>query len=798
MKISSGKIVRRRNKIQDDFVFPSSEVTEGALKVWRSLPDMIRGDPSLAIIRQEHEKLHGPIEEDVDPLPYESENEHKTSSGNGERTNICIINVDGERKTTEKDSSHLTHNGHHTEPAAEKHERTKFMTWFHRIKIAVLVAVWIFFTFVLMTYGDKEVEPRQISVSPNENRTRIIHEALRGQRIGIHLRGAFVERDLPNITNFLFVQFELLNGHDHDGQAETITSMSHIPIVNVDEIGHTEEIDIKVNFDIGDEAFAKLQNEGGVLRVNMHTNIETGLPFLFTFDPSPMNENIGVISAAIVLLSLYVLIIWEIVHRTFAAIIASTLALGVLSLMHQKPDMEEIISWIDIETLLLLFGMMLLVAILSETGVFDYLAVYAYKITGGKVWPLITCLAFFTAVLSAFLDNVTTILLMTPVTIRLCEVMGLNPVPILMTMVIYSNVGGTLTPVGDPPNVIISSNEDVVAAGVNFLNFTGHMACGIIFVIIQTYFQIRFTFRNMDSLRFTEPRGIQELRQELAVWQRAAANLSSYTRDEDLVKETLSKKAAFLERTLKKRLATGKLPADTYKTTLKDLQEKFPIRNKILLIKSGVVLTFTILFFFLHAAPEIQKLSIGWVALLGAILLLALADREDLEAVIHHVEWTTLLFFAALFVLMEALAELGLIAWIGQQTENVILSVSEEARLAVAILIILWVSALASAFVDNIPLTTMMIKIVISLSENKELGLPMQPLVWALAFGACLGGNGTLIGASANVVCAGVAQQHGYKFTFMDFFKVGFPLMIGHVIVATAYLMIAHVLFAWH
>jgi P protein len=161
-----------------------------------------------------------------------------------------------------------------------------------------------------------------------------------------------------------------------------------------------------------------------------------------------------------------------------------------------------------------------------------------------------------------------------------------------------------------------------------------------------------------------------------------------------------------------------------------------------------------------------------------------------MEAILAHVEWSTLLFFAALFVLMEALGELGLIEWIGRQTVNIILSVGEGSRLAVAILIILWVSALASAFVDNIPLTTMMVKIVISLAENEALNLPLQPLVWSLALGACLGGkicvqevfsdfnnfyfysgNGTLIGASANVVCAGVAEQHGYRFTFVEFFK---------------------------
>lgn len=200
-------------------------------------------------------------------------------------------------------------------------------------------------------------------------------------------------------------------------------------------------------------------------------------------------------------------------------------------------------------------------------------------------------------------------------------------------------------------------------------------------------------------------------------------------------------------------------------------------------------------FFFLHSIPNIQRLSLGWTALLGAVLLLILSDRQDMEAVLARVEWSTLLFFAALFVLMEALSILGLIEWIGSQVENLILSVGEDNRLTIAILIILWVSAIASAFVDNIPLTTMMLKVTISLAEKKALNLPLQPLVWALAIGACIGGtnhdlefnliqscllivlfsipvgNGSLIGASANVVCAGVAEQHGYRFTFIEYFK---------------------------
>lgn len=168
---------------------------------------------------------------------------------------------------------------------------------------------------------------------------------------------------------------------------------------------------------------------------------------------------------------------------------------------------------------------------------------------------------------------------------------------------------------------------------------------------------------------------------------------------------------------------------------------QYPIRDPVLLIKSLAVMVFVLCFFFFHSMPYIERLSLGWTALLGTILLLILVDRRDIEPIMARVEWTTLLFFAVLFVLMESLAKLGLIDFIGNQTEAIILSVDEGYRLAVAIIIILWVSAIASAFVDNIPLTTMMIKVTISLTEKEALNMPLQPLVWALAFGACLGGK---------------------------------------------------------
>uniref|UniRef100_A0A8D9FB62 P protein n=1 Tax=Cacopsylla melanoneura TaxID=428564 RepID=A0A8D9FB62_9HEMI len=234
-----------------------------------------------------------------------------------------------------------------------------------------------------------------------------------------------------------------------------------------------------------------------------------------------------------------------------------------------------------------------------------------------------------------------------------------------------------------------------------------------------------------------------------------------------------------------------------YKTPLEELQKKYPIRDIPLLVKSLLCFLFVTSMFFLHSLPEVN-LSLGWIAMLGAILLLLLASGKKLEDVLLRIEWSTLIFFAALFVLIGALQKLGLIEWIGVQTESFIMGVHEEHRLPVAISLILWVSALVSSFLDNIPLSSMMVHIITSLAHNKELNLPIQPLVWALALGASLGGNGTLMGSSANMVCAGMSEQHGYKFTFTQFLRVGYPIMLGSVAVANVYLYLCHICFTWH
>ncbi|XP_037944763.1 P protein-like [Teleopsis dalmanni] len=529
------------------------------------------------------------------------------------------------------------------------------------------------------------------------------------------------------------------------------------------------------------------------------TNMVEGTTLHIRLDDNPIDRKLGITCAIIVLIFLYVLIIWEIINQSFAAILASTLALGILAGIHERPSLMTIMGWIDVETFLLLFSMMILVAVLTETGIFDYSAVVAFRVSKGKVWPLIATLCFTAECMSALLDNVTLMLLCTPVVIRLCEVKSLDPVPLLICMIMFSNVGGVGTPVGDPPNVIISTNAYIAARDVNFFTFTMHMIPVLLIASIQTYIQLRFIYRAYGK---SPPNLIQdaaELLHDIKMWAQAAKRINPISFEENLVSKAMANRAG----DLKKKLDSGQSllrsqEAKNFENTLKELKEQYPIRNKVLLVKSTIVFIFVISLFFLHSIPHFHHLSLGWASLLGALLLLIIADKRDMEALLVRVEWSTLLFFASLIMLMEALTELGLIATIGELVIKAILIVRPEHQMAFGLFIILWVTALASAFLNNIPVATMMVKIIIVLSEDSQLDIPVQPMVWAVVMGACFGGNGTLIGASANVVASGIAEQHGYKFNFMTFFRVGFAVMLGNLIIATCYLMISHIVFQWH
>uniref|UniRef100_A0A3B5LBB0 Oculocutaneous albinism II n=1 Tax=Xiphophorus couchianus TaxID=32473 RepID=A0A3B5LBB0_9TELE len=493
------------------------------------------------------------------------------------------------------------------------------------------------------------------------------------------------------------------------------------------------------------------------------------VPLSMTHQSLYVTKETQVAIAGIILAGVYVLIIFEIVHRTLAAMLGSLAALAALAIIGDRPSLVTVVEWIDYETLALLFGMMVLVAIFSETGFFDYCAVKAYQLSRGRVWPMIIILCLIAAILSAFLDNVTTMMLFTPVTIRLCEVLNLDPRHVLIAEVIFTNIGGAATAVGDPPNVIIVSNQGLRREGIDFASFTGYMFLGICLVLLTSFPFLRMLYWN-KKLYNKESIEIVELKHEILVWRQTAQRINPASREETAVKCLLMQKVLNLENLLRKMMKTFQRQISqedkNWEQNIQELQKKHRITDTVLLVKCASVLAVVIFMFFLNSFVPSIHLELGWIAILGALWLLVLADVQDFEIILHRVEWATLLFFAGLFVLMEVVTMQSLCVTFNKKS-----AVPEDQRLAVAIILVLWVSALASSLIDNIPFTATMIPVLINLSQDVDVNLPVKPLIFALAMGACLGGNGTLIGASANVVCAGIAEQHGYGFSFVEFFK---------------------------
>eukprot|EP00731_Ephydatia_muelleri_P031081 Em0022g595a len=283
------------------------------------------------------------------------------------------------------------------------------------------------------------------------------------------------------------------------------------------------------------------------------------------------------------------------------------------------------------------------------------------------------------------------------------------------------------------------------------------------------------------------------------MWKQAEKTLPVLSGDELVIKKALKAKIKEVKQQLQtQRRRRVHRSSEVLHKTVTELEQKYYITDKILLVKSLIVMTVVVILFFLSNAIPNITVGVGLIAIFGAVTLIVLSGIRDLEEVMHKIEWSTLLFFAGLFVMMKGLEELGLLEYIGYKLVYVIERVPREQQNLVAIILILWMSAFISAFIDNIPYVTAMIPVIVTLSESPDLCIDIKPMVWSLAFGGCLGGNGTLIGASANVVSAGIAEQNGYKITFKYFMKIGFPIMITTVFSVMVYLLVVHIGIGWN
>ena len=426
----------------------------------------------------------------------------------------------------------------------------------------------------------------------------------------------------------------------------------------------------------------------------------------------------GIAWAAVALFAaVYVLIATERVHRVAAALggAAVVLAFGVVSSEDAFFSRETGIDW---DVIALLLGMMLVVGVVRRTGVFEYLAIKAAKTARGRPYRVLVLLLLVTAVASALLDNVTTVLLVAPVTLLVCDRLGLPPVPFLIAQALASNIGGTATLVGDPPNIIIASRS-----GLTFTDFLVHLAPIVVVVMLVFLLMARGMFGSA-------------LRGDPA------------------------------------RIAS-----------LMAIDEREAITDPILLRRSAIVLAAIVVGFLLQRQTGVEP---SVVALVGAGVLILVSPLRPHDLV-DDVEWETLLFFMGLFILVGALVHVGALEALAERVADV-----TGGNVAATLVVVLVASAVISAFVDNIPYVTAMTPVVASLvAANPALGED-GALWWALALGADLGGNATLVGASANVVIVGIAARNGLHISFRGWLRFGLPTAAVSVAVCVPYLLLRY------
>lgn len=418
------------------------------------------------------------------------------------------------------------------------------------------------------------------------------------------------------------------------------------------------------------------------------------------------------IFSSVLFVIVYIFIIIERFNKTIVALLGA----GILILSGVLNE-SLAVSYIDFNTIGLLIGMMIIVAVIKRSGLFEYIAVSEAKRAKGNPLSIMVILSVITAVGSAFLDNVTTIMLIVPVTLVILNTLDIDPIPFVIVEILASNIGGTATLIGDPPNLMIGS-----ANNIGFLDFLINLGPIVLVILALLVFFIKKYYKGKFIVLDQK---IQELY---------------------------------------------------------NIDSKSLIKDKNLAIKGVTVLFFIIIAFFFH---DLININSSTIAILGASVLLMICD-EPVNKILKEVEWETIFFFVGLFILVGGLKQTGIIHSLAQCLIDI-----SGGNYIILVLGILWISAIASAFIDNIPFVATMIPLIQTIGSNN---IEIMPLWWALALGACLGGNGTLIGASANVIASGILSSSGHPITFKRYLKVGFPIMIISVIIATIYITIMYLL----
>ncbi|MBE3113732.1 MAG: ArsB/NhaD family transporter, partial [Actinobacteria bacterium] len=416
--------------------------------------------------------------------------------------------------------------------------------------------------------------------------------------------------------------------------------------------------------------------------------------------------------ALIIFIATLIFVSLEKINRTVIA-----LSGGLLFILLKILNQQEAFLAVDFNTIGLLTGMMVMVSIIKRTGLFQYLAIKISKLAHGNIFYLLFFLSITTGILSSILDNVTTVILIIPITLAICENLEISPIPMVLSEIFASNIGGTATLIGDPPNIIIGS-----AAHLSFMDFIINLAPFVLILLILLPFFVRLFYKKEMSQNVEE------------AWGR-----------------------------------------------VEKFDEKKAVEDPVLLKKSILVFLLTISIFVFHHNLGLEAAT---VALAGATLLLLVSNIDPAETFLE-VEWSTLFFFIGLFIVIAGVEKVGIIQWLS----NKIITLT-KGNLTLTTLSVLWVSGISCSFINNISYTISMVPVIHNIGAVTSFNL--KPVWWALSLGACLGGNGTLIAAAANLVGVNILKRQGRIITFKEFFRIGLPIMLISIALSSAYLFLRY------
>uniref|UniRef100_A0A3B3XYD4 Citrate transporter-like domain-containing protein n=1 Tax=Poecilia mexicana TaxID=48701 RepID=A0A3B3XYD4_9TELE len=470
-------------------------------------------------------------------------------------------------------------------------------------KVVAIFTIVVLSSLFFSMYPDRDNPWRMLAVSPTDSFSMNVTDFRDNALLKLQVAGPFAGRAADSVSQeFVLIQVEQA---EEPGQrrrrTQQVTHNWTIPL-------HPERSDQKVST----RTFEMLSSDPIVITIQAFLQDNDVVPLSMTHQSLYVTKETQVAIAGIILAGVYVLIIFEIVHRTLAAMLGSLAALAALAIIGDRPSLVTVVEWIDYETLALLFGMVRFTKCI-KTSFMENLKV-AYQLSRGRVWPMIIILCLIAAILSAFLDNVTTMMLFTPVTIRLCEVLNLDPRHVLIAEVIFTNIGGAATAVGDPPNVIIVSNQGLRREGIDFASFTGYMFLGICLVLLTSFPFLRMLYWN-KKLYNKESIEIVELKHEILVWRQTAQRINPASREETAVKCLLMQKVLNLENLLHKMMKTFQRQISqedkNWEQNIQELQKKHRITDTVLLVKCASILGVVIFMFFLNSFVPSIHLELG-------------------------------------------------------------------------------------------------------------------------------------------------------------------------------------------